>query len=351
MATAEELGIDDVYEVVTETFGLDGTRHKSEFRMFCPDPDHMEAHPSCDVNLDTGLWNCFSCPAHGDLIKLGSVVLGHPRSSVYKMLAPHEPDAIKAGLQRRVEAARRLVVPKRRGHAPEAVLVPPEGSYEDGPLDALRDRGFTKKTIRRWGIRFAPLVTLYREDNRPFELTSAIAIPVLSETGQMLAWCYRATNDSERWFQKVRYIYTPGVTEVLNHHWFGMNHHANANEIAICEGALDAMWCDQNGIPAVAILGSQVKQVAKVRKLMNFRKVVLIPDRDFAGVTTAFGLGEALQARGVATSVARYSSWMLNRQGEPAKDAQDLSGVDLELVHARAIPFLVWKQTGIERAA
>ena len=35
---------------------------------------------------------------------------------------------------------------------------------------------------------------------------------------------------------------------------------------------------------------------------------------------------------------------MLNRKGEQAKDAQDLCRLDLELVYARAVPFVLWKR-------
>lgn len=344
MATAEELGVEDVLEVLTDVFGLDGQVRKKEYNILCPHPDHNDSRPSCDVNLETGQWNCFSCPASGDLVDLGRWVLGTRKRDVLQLLRPDEPDAIRAGIQRRLEASRKAAKARRRTTRPNLVSVPLADSYDDGPLDYLQDRGFKLKTLRRWGVRYAEHVTLFRgPESQPFEIDHAIAIPVLSETEQVLGWCYRATDRSANWFQNVRYIYTPGIHDVLNQHWFGLHLHKDCKEITVVEGALDAMWCDQHGIPAVAILGSQVKQMTKVRKLMDFRKVTILTDRDSAGVTTAYGLGTALQERGIACSVCRYRAWMVNRAGKPAKDAQDLCGMDLELVHARAIPFMRWK--------
>jgi DNA primase len=351
MADAVDLGVDDVYVTLTELFGLKGQVHKDEFNIICPNPNHVDNDPSCDVNLVTGKWNCFSCEAFGDLVDLGSLVLGQRKGKVFKLLKPDNPDAIRAALQRRLRSARKAAETVKPPRQREALRLPPVGSYEGRPMLYLKRRGFELETLRRWGIRYAENVTLFREDGKPFEITHAVAIPILSETGKILAWCYRATEHSAHWFREVRYIYTPGVTETLNRNWFGMHLHRECEEITIVEGALDAIWCDQNGIPALAILGSQVKQMAKVRKLMDFRKVTILTDHDASGVSTAFHLGTALQERGVACSVSRYSSWMLNRKGEPAKDAQDLCGMDLELIHARAIPFALWKHRGRDRAA
>lgn len=346
MASAEALGIDDVLEVLTGLYDLEGQVRNGQYLILCPNPEHNDSNPSCGISLDTGYWNCFSCDASGDLVELGHVVLGTSRKSVKGFLQPNEPDAVRALLKRKLRARKDAMKPERVHKSRHEIIVPSLSSYEDGPMDYLYDRGFTAETIERWGIRYVKMATLFRENGLPFEIEHCIGIPILSEKDKVVAWCYRATDRSPSWLRDVRYIYTPGVTNVLSTMWFGLNLHRDSSEITICEGALDAIWCDQNGIPAVAILGSQVKQKAKVKLLSRFRKVTLLTDRDQAGVTTAYGLGEALRTRGVPVTVCRYPGFMLNRHGKPAKDAQDLCGVDLELVHSRAIPFLLWKLWG-----
>lgn len=343
MATAEELGVDNVLELLTGVFELDGEVRNNEFHMLCVNPEHNDHDPSLHVSLKTGIWNCWSCDFDGDLIELGHIIFGKSRKSVRTILQPNDPDSRRAIIKRRLQARKDEIRPVRQATSKHKLIIPGEGSYADGPMSYLRERGFNRRTIEKWGIRYVEMATLFKEDGDSFEIRDCIGIPVLSEKGDVVAWCYRATPKSPGWLQNVRYLYTPGVTQTLSKMWFGLNNHTNAEEITVCEGALDAIWCDQNGIPAVAILGSQVKQSQKVKLLGRFRKVTLLTDRDTAGVTTAYGLGEALLKRGVPVRVCRYPSFMVSRQGKPAKDAQDLCGLDLELVHARAIPFLAWK--------
>lgn len=357
---ADQLGIDDVTAVVSEIFGIECELNRDELVTFCPvhEADHAGHNPSCGVNTVTGLANCWSCDFKGDLIDFGVVAfLGvdwkvhekrriwqKHRIKVIKLLSPNDPDAITTAISRRVRATRRAanarVVAKQRSD----VLIPPLSAYTFKFPKDLRERGFHEETLHRWNIRYAKEATLLKEDGKSFTLTHAVAIPIFDPKQKLLGYCYRATEKSDAWFQRSRYIYTPKLTETLNHMWFGMHLHKNEPEVAITEGALDAMWCDQNGIPALAILGSQVKQTDKIRALMNFRKITLFTDRDLAGSTTARKLGEELLSRGVPVDVVRYSSAYRSRKGEPAKDAQDLCPLDLELAHARAIPYMLWRR-------
>lgn len=371
MPKAEALGVEDVNEVLKEIYALEGDDSKGQFRMLCPVHESKEGGhtPSCDVDLVTGYWNCFSCPASGDLVDLGVVVLeelefipfdsrkdkqkrewGKARKKIEKILAPDDPDAVAAAVRRRLRAARTAVKPPKAPKDRFKPVVPPVDSYEFKMIPFLKNRGFTKATLKRWKIRYVRSEILTKDEKddhgryKTFEITHAVGIPIFDEKSKLVGWCYRATEKSEAWFQNVRYIYTPGITDTLSQMWFGLNLQLDANEVAVCEGALDAIWCDQNGIPAVAILGSQVKQAVKIRKLQRFRNIVLFTDRDLAGVTTAMHLGMALRDRGVPCTVARYPRWMLNRRGEPAKDPQDLSGLDIELVFHRATPFTIWRR-------
>lgn len=367
MASAEELGVDDVYEVLTITFDLSGDTNKGQFRMLCPVHEMgEEGHsPSCDVDLETGYWNCFSCPAAGDLIDLGVVInddlpfdyktaknnseerrkWNRGRAKIHRLLQPDTPDAVTLAIKRRLSAARKSMRTKRKKKGAWEPIIPSESSYSRKIPKDLTERGFTRETIRRWNIRYAKRATLMKEDGKSFTLTHAIAIPIYTPRGWLVGWCYRATEKSDEWFRNVRYIYTPGITDQLSQIWFGMHLHQDEKEITVVEGALDAIWCDQNGIPAVAILGSQVKQLPKIRALMDFRKVTLFTDRDLAGATTAHALGEALQERGVPCTICLFLPWMRNRRGERAKDAQDLCPLDIELTHLTAIPFPVWKRS------
>lgn len=347
MASAEKLGVESVLEILQGLYGLEGELRRKEFYILCPSHDDHE--PSASINLQTGYWNCWSCKAGGDLADLGAVLLRQKRREVVKLLRPNEPTAIAAAVTRRVRAARseylRPISEKRKKDAPSLTTIQ---SLYDGPLDYLIERGFTKKTLRRWDVQFCAEAVLERPDDDPFTIQNCVAIPIETEDGDVWAWCYRATEHSPSWLQNARYIYTPGAE--LSETWFGLQHHSSGGIITITEGALDAMWLDQHGFPALAILGAVPKEAKKIRKLADYDEVRLFVDNDNSGHLTTWFMGETLTGLGIPVSVVLRKPWMVRKDGKPSKDANDLCGTDLELCWHRAIPFLAWKRRALALA-
>ena len=348
MASATDLGVDDVLDVVQNVFGIEGTVYKTnkglQYKFLCV--VHRDSDPSADVHLETGYWNCWACRGAGDLIDLGKRATGKSRTEIRKLLRPNDPLARAAAVSRRSEAARKLLRASEGESARRKVVVP-QDYPKGGDFRDLKRRGFSKETLRAWGIRRVDEVVLTKEDGKEFTLDNAFAIPIKdSENGKTIGWCYRASSDSRPWFRDVRYIYTPGISNVLNQTWFGLWENRTASEIVVTEGALDALWVTQCGFPAVAMLGNQAKQVAKIRKLMRFKSVALFLDHDNTGATITSYLGDELLKRGVSVSVVRFASFMCKRDGTPAKDANDLCPIDVELAVARALAFPTWKALG-----
>lgn len=348
MASATDLGVDDVLDVVQNIFGIEGTVYKTnkglQYKFLCV--VHQDSDPSAAVHLETGYWNCWSCRGGGDLIDLGKRATGKSRTEIRKLIAPDNPAAKAAAVSRRARAAQGLLRASQAKSEGRSVDVPQDypsgGNFRD-----LKRRGFSKQTLRDWGVRYVEEATLTKEDGKEFTVDHAFAIPIKdSENGSTLGWCYRSSTKSRPWFRDVRYIYTPGINNVLNRTWFGLWENRSASEIVVTEGALDAMWVTQCGFPSVAILGNQAKQVAKIRKLMRFRNVTLFLDHDETGVGIASYLGDELIRRGVSVSVVRFASFMSKLDGTPAKDANDLCPMDVEIAIARALPFSSWKALG-----
>ena len=91
--------------------------------------------------------------------------------------------------------------------------------------------------------------------------------------------------------------------------------------IYVTEGPLDAMWLDQAGYPAVALLGAYMSK-AQAELLQEFPvgEVVLCFDNDEAG---QIGLGKALTVLGDGVRVSYV------RIPEPYKDVQDIRKSDI----------------------
>ena len=333
MANAVDLGVDSVYDCLTITFGLtDGITRGDEYIIHCVNPKHSDAEPSTGVNLGTGYWHCWSCGIGGDLLDLGKRVLGVPQREVRELLKPSTPEAVLANVQRRLA---RIALPARVRRKAPGIELP--GPYDDGPLDELKERGFTENTLQQWGVRYVKSQTLTGNDGE-FTIANCIAIPIRDAQGKLLAWCYRATADSARWQRdSARYIYTPGfpISEV----WFGLHQLApRTHHINVVEGALDTMWLHQCGFPTLGLLGSHMG-VRKIKWLQQFRSVTLFPDRDNAGASWVERVGREIGTR-TQVYVVLYDMRIVRAYIDPADpdkrkrklDPQMLAPIDVELM-------------------
>lgn len=64
----------NVAAVIADLFDRRTTAGKNQILVCCP--AHAEAHPSCSINTERGLWNCKSCGAAGNLFDLLAAVRG-----------------------------------------------------------------------------------------------------------------------------------------------------------------------------------------------------------------------------------------------------------------------------------
>ena len=182
-------------------------------------------------------------------------------------------------------------------------------------------------------MRFVDEETLLSKKDKPFTISASIAIPIRDRHGHILSWCFRRTDSSPSW--QPRYLY-PRDTE-LSELWFGLQHHSDVEHITIVEGALDAMWLDQCGFPALALLGSSMGD-RKIMQLQSYKSVTILADRDAAGILAMQRIGSMLGNR-MPVRIARYPKWM-------GDDPQELPGVDIEIIHARAVSWTSLKLSG-----
>ena len=68
---------------VLDALGVEYEDRPGEQRIRCPSPDHADANPSCFLDLDRGVWHCFSCGAAGGIRDLEQLAgrTGTPRSA------------------------------------------------------------------------------------------------------------------------------------------------------------------------------------------------------------------------------------------------------------------------------
>lgn len=333
MPQAAEYGIGDIQEFLEGTLGLQGevrgSDHRAEYSIFCPNPNHNDTHPSTDINLVTGYWNCFACGIGGDILELAMKVTGKSRAQMLEVMKPNSEDAIKVKISKRLQHLNDTYFGKKD----KPVQVPPSKRYDPGPHTYMRSRGFRQETLRKWGVRYVHREELEGKEGN-FIIQHSVAIPIRDRHGNLLAWCYRATPDSPAWQQQnVRYLYTPGID--INELWFGVQFYYRAPEVVIVEGAIDCMWLDQAGIPALGLLGGSMGD-AKILELQRYRRVFLMGDRDDAGARWVERVGRLIGHR-MPVHVCLYPSY--TSAGDPEK----VLPVDLEIMVAKALPWAVYR--------
>lgn len=322
MPSADELGVLSVQDVLEHTLGIELEAVGRWLRIPCPHPDHEDSNPSAYVNAETGLGHCFSCGAKWDLVRLGVWLTGKTADQVEALLRPG-PEGLLEAVKRKL----RQVAPKVKT---PSLHLPSPADYDPGPLTELRRRGFSQETLERWGVRWVLSSSLPRAGDRPLNINRCFAIPVRDARRVIRLWTYRATKDS----RMPKYVDTPGAS--LKEIWFGEDHHADADHVVVVEGPLDAMWLDQCGVPALAMLGSNNFSAEKAAWLGRYRSVTVLGDRDAAGHAMVHKVGAALQGR-VPLKVGLYPRWM------PGDDPEKLAPIDVEIVLERAVSWLSWR--------
>lgn len=198
-------------------------------------PFHDDRHPSFYVNKETGSWFCHSGCGGGGFFDLYERLKSFGAEPVVRTSAGAAPVPLDMGLE---------------------------------PLIA---RGFTAEMLAHWDITFNADIP-------------AIEIPCYDIDNHLLGYIARMPDGVQP-----RYRLPEGFQKktVL----FGMHKlvEARGENIILVEGPLDAVWLQEAGFPAVAILGSRLSiEQTTILYDLKFRSIILCFDNDGAGrVATA----------------------------------------------------------------
>lgn len=257
------------------------TRYGNEAMVRCIEHDDHSA--SMQVNLESGLWLCFSCGARGG-----------PRQLFESFGIPFDQTAVDLDLSGVIKTLDALNRQARSRKPAETVHIYPESYLDqfDIPTDYWETRGFTQRTVERFKFGFSPLGNF-------------VTLPMRDMHGRLLGVTRRYMNIEDSPTGD-RYKYPAGFQrkENLYASWL-VAEDERASTVAMTEGALDCAKVWQAGHPAVAVYGSSVSS-HQIRELLrcNVREVVMFFDNDVAGRKVAKGcLGwKTNKRKGVVTT-------------------------------------------------
>ena len=295
-------------------------------------PFHGEKTPSFTVYPDTESFYCFGCQAGGDVVTfikkmenldyIDAVRLLAERSGLQMPENRFDPDNSKHDLRMRIYAANR-----------EAAMFYYDTLYKrEGAagLDYLRrERGLTDRTIRSFGLGFAPdsasALTDHLVNEKKFtvrELVEAnlaiksqrggvidrfrnrVMFPIIDVRGNVIAFGGRIMSD-----EKPKYLNTSDTPVYKKtNNLFALNKAKSTKDdrFILCEGYMDVIALYQAGFDnAVAGLGTALTdEQAKIFKRYR-KKAVLCYDSDEAGQTAAVRAIKIFDKQNVDTFVIK----------------------------------------------
>ena len=219
-----------------------------EVSILCP--FHDDNSESCSINLDKGVWICFA---------------GCGQGSLKSFIQEYKDWDFKQVNQ--------YLVSYKDTHSKRLFIEPP--IVEEGPLPEVNvpfklgmvpkwifDRGFDKQSMKKWLCGISP--------------ANGLIIPVKDINFRTVGWITRQEK------QIPKYLYSKGLKK--SHILFGQPYIRDCEYVCVTEGPLDAMWLNQLGFPAVALLGMSMSAKQKDLILtLPTKEIILCLDNDEAG--------------------------------------------------------------------
>ena len=265
--------------------GVDIPIDKAQVTIQCP--FHSDVHDSCSINTEEGKWICFRGCGQGSLRTFVQRILGLNTSAIDDYLMDKtlflDIDMFDS------------IVPVVNDKLPEVSF---PHITEKVPW-WIFDRGFTKKALKRWDCG------VDSENN--------LVIPIKDRESRLVGWVTRQYN------REPKYLYSKGLkkSKVL----FGEFNIEPCSFICVTEGTLDAIWLDQHGYNAIAILGANMstRQQEAVLKLPT-EELVLCLDNDDAGKIGTDRIMSCIANRFVVSYIQLPNEY---------KDVQDIRDITL----------------------
>lgn len=263
----------------------------------CPLPNHggNKRSPSFSANLERGIFQCFDCKAHGNLLEFAALMEGvdPDDGAALRRVALRLEDELCSKPAGKAESAG----PQLREDTDAApVVVNTPLDFELKGLDFthpyLPGRGFTAETIAHFGLGVAARGLL----------KDRLAIPLHRQDGKLVGYAGRVVDDAAITKDNPRYLFPTernrdGVTHVFRRSEFlydGFRVETPVDNLVVVKGFTGVWWLDQHGyFPAVATMGADCSE-AQARQIVALAKpggrIWLMPDGDAAGVRHAHSL-------------------------------------------------------------
>lgn len=286
----EELKKQLDFSEVLRHYGVELKLKGDQHHGFCPLPLHKgkKNSASFSANVKRGIWQCFGCGQHGNLLDLAVLMeKKNPKNGkdVHRV-ATKLTERFLFGFGIPHEQAERLAGESEK----ENVLANAPLDFELKGLDEehpyLLSRGFTAETIERFGLGYC---------SRGF-LRGRIVVPLHDGEGKLVGYAGRITDDKAISEENPKYKFPgrrkrKGVINQFRKSLFLYNAHrisAPVDDILVVVEGFTSVWClFQAGIRnVVALMGAScsAEQGRAIVSLTSSKaRIWALPDGDNAG--------------------------------------------------------------------
>jgi len=260
---AEHINVD---EFLVKELGITQVRSagSKEVRFKCPNPYHVDKNPSCFINREKLIYNCFGCGERGNLFDLIRIHKGYNNSEAEIYLIDYlglsSKDNVATSFYEREEG---LNVNEYHLH-PQFSLEYNLASNEI--LSYITNRRFTSELLKSFYIGFN-------------EVFQSITIPII-HGDKIVNIAERFINPSD---PSKKIIYRKGSN--LDSHVWGLFKGFDINAPIFTEGVFDAVRLRYFGYNAFACLSNRLSEVKQRLILDSFPvdEYIIVPDNDAGG--------------------------------------------------------------------
>lgn len=293
-----------------------GSSVGEEIRSLCP--LHNERSPSFSLNVNTGLWICFSHCGSGNFQQLVEQKLNFSWQEAREWI---DSNGQRTSIEDMVNQIQRsITLPPWPSNvipvAPERPWLPYFESLSNQQMPQwFMDRGFSWEAINHFGMRYDIFL-------------DAIVVPVIWQ-GELVGIIIRNTRLDLPKYQN--------STDLPRERIFYGEINRDQTTIILCEGVLDAVWLWQQGFHGVSVLGESLTagQIGVLRDY-RFGSIVLALDNDEAGINGTRRAVDALVKAGwllPQIKRIRFPGNYRDKGPEYRKDAQDCTAEELALLY------------------
>lgn len=302
----------DVVDVISDYVRL--KKRGTNFFGLCP--FHHEKSPSFSVNPGMGIFKCFGCGAGGNVFQFVMRVESLGFVEAVRMLAERAGIPLPEQEEQQEEASEIESIYHALRFAARFYYQQLTQTEAGKPaLDYLQHRGFSPKSIKQFGLGFAPdrwdslLQEAEQQHIEPHNLEKAglvlprkdgngyydrfrgrVVFPIFSHVGKVLGFGGRILTKDPK---QPKYINSPETrvynkSRVLYGLYQGRQAIRKSEEVILVEGYTDVMALHQTGVANVVASSGTALTINQVKLLGRYAKrVLLLYDADAAGTGAA----------------------------------------------------------------